>query len=80
MTYYVLRMSGKRTAYVMGGQVFDVCTKIQTTSGLFTPSSLIRFNTVTGGRYGAVEILSHRATFGHVYRIEYNQDIPMPCS
>ena len=77
---FAYRMHGKCTAYITGGRVFAICKGIQTNSGLFSPTELIQFNTVTEGRYGAIEILSHRACFGHVYRIEYNRDAPMPCS
>ena len=73
-------MHGNCTAYITGGRVFDVCKGIQTSPGLFSPDELSRFNSATNGRYEAIEILSHQADCGHIYRIEYNRNTPMPCS
>ena len=73
-------MHGRCTAYVTGGRVFSVCAGIQTSLGIFDQKALHEFNVRTDGRYEAVEILSHRACFGHLYRIEYNLNAYMPCS
>ena len=69
------------TAYVTSGTIYAICERIQKTHGMFGPANLLRFNTMTEGKFEAVEILSHHAaSFGHVYRIEYCRDGPMRCS
>ena len=72
-------MHGRCTAYITGGSVFSVCASIQTRLGTFNQDALRQFNEKTEGRYEAVEILSNRASFGQLYRIEYNQMVDMPC-
>ena len=80
LSYTKSRMHSNCTAYVTGGGVFAVCESIQSHLGFFDQAALARFNGMTNNRYRAVEILSHRADFGQVYRIEYALDNYMPCS
>ena len=67
-------MSGRFSAYVTGGPVFATCESIvYARQGLFSKEELEEFNEKTAYDFQATEILCHNASFGKVYRIEYNK-------
>ena len=59
----LLKMQSLNTAYIMVDRVFLIYEQIQNDTGMFDPSSLIRFNTMTERFFKAVEILSHSVRF-----------------
>ena len=61
----------KFTAYVSGGPVFKICEKVEVRAGMFNDFQVESFNLKTEYKFNAVDILCHMASFGKIYRIEY---------
>ena len=67
------------TAYVTGGEIFQICMGINTRIGCFSRNKVRQFNAITENRYVATKIVVHKNDMGYVFILDYLKDAPLRC-